>query len=98
MVDVFHHSFQGGGLPESSLELIPTVNAYSLILWALDGKNQGHGYGFPFDRPHLSFVLDSAKFWAGFQGPSYPFSSSNLNSLSCVESSIQLSTSLRSRE
>jgi hypothetical protein len=56
MVDVFHHSFQEGGLPESSLELIPTVNTYSLILWALDGKNQGHGYGFPFDRPHLSFV------------------------------------------
>ena len=27
-----------------------------MILWALDGKNQGHGYGFPFDRPHLSFA------------------------------------------
>jgi len=26
---------------------------YVLILWALDGKNQGHGFGFPFDRPHL---------------------------------------------
>ena len=55
-VDVFHHSFYERGLPESSLELIPTVNAYSLIQWALEGKNQGQGYGFPFDRPHLSFV------------------------------------------
>ncbi len=28
---------------------------YVLINWALDGKNQGNGFGFPFDRPHLVF-------------------------------------------
>jgi len=28
---------------------------YVLITWALDGKNQGNGFGFPFDRPHLVF-------------------------------------------
>jgi hypothetical protein len=28
---------------------------YTLIVWALDGKNQGNGFGFPFDRPHLEF-------------------------------------------
>ncbi len=28
---------------------------YTLIAWALDGKNHGHGFGFPFDRPHLEF-------------------------------------------
>ena len=28
---------------------------YILILWALDGKNHGNGFGFPFDRPHAEF-------------------------------------------
>ena len=40
----------------SSVEWIPAISAYGLILWALDGKNQGHGYGFPFDRPHVVFA------------------------------------------
>lgn len=26
-----------------------------LLLWALDGKNHGNGFGFPFDRPHAEF-------------------------------------------
>ena len=26
-----------------------------LLLWVLDGKNQGNGFGFPFDRPHVEF-------------------------------------------
>jgi len=26
-----------------------------LLLWALDGKNHGNGFGFPFDRPHGEF-------------------------------------------
>jgi len=30
-------------------------SCYVLIIWALDGKNQGNGFGFPFDRPHLVF-------------------------------------------
>lgn len=35
----------------------PQIQAvcYTLIQWVLDGKKQGHGYGFPFDRPHLAF-------------------------------------------
>jgi len=28
---------------------------YTLIVWALDGKSCGNGFGFPFDRPHLVF-------------------------------------------
>ena len=40
----------------SSIELIPAISAFSLILWALDGKNQGRGYGFSFDQPHLVFA------------------------------------------
>jgi hypothetical protein len=30
--------------------------AYTLIQWALRGKTEGDGYGFPFDRPHLAFA------------------------------------------
>jgi len=30
--------------------------AYSLIEWALAGKKQGQGYGFPFDRVHVDFT------------------------------------------
>jgi len=29
--------------------------SYVLLLWALDGKKQGNGFGFPFDRPHAEF-------------------------------------------
>ncbi len=45
-----------GKLAQASLEQLPALNAYSLIQWALEGKNQGSGYGFPFDRPHLDFA------------------------------------------
>lgn len=34
----------------------PVVSAYTLIQWALKGKTEGDGYGFPFDRPHLTFA------------------------------------------
>jgi hypothetical protein len=40
----------------ADIELTPTISAYSLVLWALDGKNEGDGYGFPFDRPHFVFA------------------------------------------
>ncbi len=29
---------------------------YALIQWTLRGKLEGHGYGFPFDCPHLEFA------------------------------------------
>jgi hypothetical protein len=56
VIDALHCSIENDKLPASSLELIPTINVYSLIHWALEGKNQGQGYGFPFDRPHLIFT------------------------------------------
>ena len=49
------------GLKEQSIEnllqpnLMPAAAAYTLALWALAGKKQGQGYGFPFDRPYLTF-------------------------------------------
>ena len=29
--------------------------AYTMIQWAVNGKKEGNGYGFPFDRPYLNF-------------------------------------------
>ena len=34
----------------------PAKEIYLLALWALQGKHEGDGYGFPFDRPHLIFA------------------------------------------
>jgi hypothetical protein len=34
----------------------PVVSAYTLIQWAIKGKTEGDGYGFPFDRPHWAFA------------------------------------------
>ena len=35
---------------------MPVLNVYALIQWTLRSKSEGHGYGFPFDRPHLAFA------------------------------------------
>ena len=34
-----------------------------LLLWALDGKKQGNGFGFPFDRPHAEFYKRLYVLW-----------------------------------
>lgn len=52
----FCQSVQGGCLPTAHLESFPLLSAYSLIQWALAGKAEGEGYGFPFDRPHVEFA------------------------------------------
>ena len=41
---------------EQTPPLLPLLSAYGLALWALHGKHSGGGYGFPFDRPLLSFA------------------------------------------
>jgi hypothetical protein len=41
---------------EETPPLLPLLSAYGLALWALHGKHTGDGYGFPFDRPLLSFA------------------------------------------
>jgi hypothetical protein len=55
-VESFCQSVQGGGLPTAQLESFPLRCAYSLIQWTLEGKREGEGYGFPFDRPHVEFA------------------------------------------
>ena len=41
---------------EETPPLLPLLSAYGLALWTLHGKHSGDGYGFPFDRPLLSFA------------------------------------------
>jgi hypothetical protein len=56
--DVVHSltaGLENGVIEEGALEYTPVIIVYTLIQWALEGKNQGHGYGFPFDRPYLVF-------------------------------------------
>ena len=56
LVESFYQNVQSNCLPTEKLELFPLLCAYSLIQWVLEGKNQGQGYGFPFDRPHVEFA------------------------------------------
>jgi len=56
LVESFSQSVQGHCLPSQKLEVFPLLCAYSLIQWALEGKTDGEGYGFPFDRPHVQFA------------------------------------------
>ena len=56
LIESFYQSVQGGCLPSAQLESFPLLCAYSLIQWALEGKTEGEGYGFPFDRPHVQFA------------------------------------------
>lgn len=55
-IESFCQSVQSAGLPTEHLAAFPLHCAYSLIQWTLEGKSQGQGYGFPFDRPHVQFA------------------------------------------
>ncbi len=56
MVAALHHGIENAMLPTEDFAFTPVVGAYTLIQWALTGKTEGDGYGFPFDRPHLAFA------------------------------------------
>ena len=56
LVQSFCQDVQGHCLPSQKLEVFPLLCAYALIQWALEGKADGEGYGFPFDRPHVQFA------------------------------------------
>ncbi len=55
-VKAFKKGMANGTLAPEAFESAPAVAACMLIHWALKGKTEGDGYGFPFDRPHLSFA------------------------------------------
>jgi len=54
LIDMLDH--QNSSCCDAFFTCMPVLAAYSLIIWTLNGKNQGNGYGFPFDRPHLEFA------------------------------------------
>lgn len=56
LINALDASIKNKQLSGSTFWLISIVSAYSLIQWALDGKNQAQGYGFPFDQPHVTFA------------------------------------------
>jgi hypothetical protein len=55
LVDLLEAGIKNNPLAMTSLDSLADLNIYTLIKWTLEGKSQGNGYGFPFDRPHLSF-------------------------------------------
>lgn len=54
----FHQVLQpcAAPVPKEHLERFPLFCAYTLICWALAGKDRADGYGFPFDRPQLELA------------------------------------------
>ena len=56
LVDGFVSGIESEKIPSNCLlNNVPPIAAYTLIKWALDGKKQGNGFGFPFDQPYLIF-------------------------------------------
>ncbi|MCP4877949.1 MAG: hypothetical protein GY896_21040, partial [Gammaproteobacteria bacterium] len=53
---------------EPQTPLTPLVKAYLVICWILEAKNESHGFGFPFDRPHFDFYLRLQEAYPGLQG------------------------------
>lgn len=56
LINLLEAGIEDNPLPAASLERLADLNVYTLIRWTLAGKSEGNGYGFPFDRPHLSFA------------------------------------------
>jgi hypothetical protein len=56
LINLLEAGIEDNPLPTASLERLADLNVYTLIRWTLEGKSEGNGYGFPFDRPHLSFA------------------------------------------
>jgi hypothetical protein len=55
-IEGFCQSVANDALPAAQADEFPLLSAYSLTQWMLEGKTQGEGYGFPFDRPQLEFA------------------------------------------
>lgn len=55
LVDGFVSGIESEKIPSNCpLSHIPEIAAYTLIKWTLDWKNQGNGFGFPFDQNFLT--------------------------------------------
>ena len=56
LIQALETTIQDEATPIDESQFIPVVSTYTLIQWVLQGKSEGHGYGFPFDHPLLSFA------------------------------------------
>ena len=56
LIEALETTIQDEVPPINARQFIPVVSTYTLIQWVLQGKSEGHGYGFPFDHPLLSFI------------------------------------------
>ncbi len=56
LIEVLESGIENALLPAEARQFMPVLNVYALIQWTLRGKSEGHGYGFPFDHPHLAFA------------------------------------------
>jgi len=56
LIQALETTVQDAAPPTNARQFIPVVSTYTLIQWALQGKSEGHGYGFPFDHPLLTFA------------------------------------------
>jgi hypothetical protein len=56
LIKVLESGIENALLPAETRQFMPVLNVYALIQWTLLGKSEGHGYGFPFDHPHLAFA------------------------------------------
>lgn len=56
LINLLEAGIADNPLPAAALERLADLNLYTLIGWTLQGKSEGNGYGFPFDRPYLSFA------------------------------------------
>lgn len=55
LVDGFVSGIESEKIPSNCpLNHVPKIAAYTLIEWTLDWKNQGNGFGFPFDQNYLT--------------------------------------------
>ena len=63
-----HRYLESKTLLEPQTPLTPLVTAYLVICWILEAKNESHGFGFPFDRPHLDFYLRLQEAYPDLQG------------------------------
>ena len=56
LIDLLEAGIEDNPIATASLDSLADLNVYTLIRWTLKGKSEGDGYGFPFDRPHLTFA------------------------------------------
>ena len=56
LIKALETGIENAPLPTEVRQFMPLLNVYTLIQWTLRGNSEGHGYGFPFDHPHLAFA------------------------------------------